>query len=88
MDQTRLEFGDWRGKMMYAVNVSRLTVRDLHLTRSSPGTTQGFVTRVQPGKVTVAIPAGFPLPSQLFNSGYENSTRSRTYLRRYHPVLD
>ena len=52
MDQTRLEFGDWRGKMMYAVNVSRVTIRDLHLTRSSPGTTQGFVTRVQPGKVS------------------------------------
>ena len=35
------------------------------------------------------IPAGFPLPSEIFNGGYENNTR--TYLRKFvnltHPQI-
>ena len=58
MDKTTLIFVDWLGDMIYGYNVSQVTVRDLHLTRSSPGTTQGFVTSVSRGKVVLEIPPG------------------------------
>ena len=45
MDKTTLNFVDWKGPMFYATNVSKVTIRDLHLTRSSPGATQvGVIT--------------------------------------------
>ena len=37
--------------MLYIQNVSGLTIRDLHLTRQSPGATQGFVNRVDDKEV-------------------------------------
>ena len=58
MEETTLKFGDWLGDMIYSTNVSKVTLRDLHLTRSSPGTTQGFVTSVSRGKVVLEIPPG------------------------------
>ena len=40
-------------------------------------------------QVIMEIPAGFPLPSEIFNGGYENNTR--TYLRKFvnltHPQI-
>ena len=49
-------FEDWLGDMIYSFNVSKVTVRDLHLTRSSPGTTQGWVRAVTTGQVVLEIP--------------------------------
>ena len=40
MDKTTLNFVDWRGDMIYATNVSKVTIRDIHLTRDTPGATQ------------------------------------------------
>ena len=51
MSETTLEFGDWRGDMINGQNISKVTFRDLHLTRATPGTTQGFVRSVTPGQV-------------------------------------
>ena len=58
MDKTKLIFVDWLGDMIYGYNVSSVTVRDLHLTRSSPGTTQGWVRAVSTGQVVLEIPPG------------------------------
>ena len=58
MDKTTLVFVDWLGDMIYGYNVSQVTVRDLHLTRSSPGTTQGWVRAVTTGQVVLEIPPG------------------------------
>ena len=58
MDKTTLIFVDWLGDMIYGYNVSQVTVRDLHLTRSSPGTTQGWVRAVTTGQVVLEIPPG------------------------------
>lgn len=58
MDETTLRFNDWRGHMLSANNVSKVTIRDLHLTRSSPGATQGFVRQVTAGMVVLEIPPG------------------------------
>ena len=58
MDKTTLVFVDWLGDMIYGYNVSQVTVRDLHLTRSSPGTTQGWVRAVSAGQVVLEIPPG------------------------------
>ena len=81
MSLTTLEFLDWRGDMILGNNVSKITVRDLHLTRGSPGTTQGYVKQVTNHQVILEIPPGFPLPSTIHNGEYEG--RTRTYLRKY-----
>ena len=81
MGLTTLKFLDWRGDMIYGFNVSKVTIRDLHLTRGTPGTTQGRVRQVTNQQVILEIPPGFPLPSQIYNGQYEDQTR--TYLRKY-----
>ena len=81
MGQTTLRFQDWRGDMLYGNNVSKITVRDLHLTRGTPGTTQGYVRQVTDQQVILEIPPGFPLPSQIYNG--ESEGKTRTYLRKY-----
>ena len=58
MDRTTLNFIDWRGDMIAGNNVSKVTVRDLHLTRSTPGAMQGFVTEVREGEIVLEIPKG------------------------------
>ena len=58
LDTTKLVFEDWLGDMIYSFNVSKVTVKDLHLTRSSPGTTQGWVRAVSTGQVVLEIPPG------------------------------
>ena len=58
MDRTTLNFIDWRGDMIAGNNVSKVTVRDLHLTRSTPGAMQGFVTEVRKGEIVLDIPKG------------------------------
>ena len=58
MVKTTLNFVDWKGPMFYATNVSKVTIRDLHLTRSSPGATQGTVTQVSQGQVVLEISPG------------------------------
>ena len=58
MDRTTLNFIDWRGDMIAGNNVSKVTVRDLHLTRSTPGAMQGFVTEVRQGEIVLDIPRG------------------------------
>ena len=58
MDRTTLNFIDWRGDMIAGNNVSKVTVRDLHLTRSTPGAMQGFVTEVRQGEIVLDIPKG------------------------------
>ena len=58
MDRTTLNFIDWRGDMIAGNNVSKVTVRDLHLTRSTPGAMQGFVTEVREGEIVLEIPNG------------------------------
>lgn len=78
---TTLKFMDWRGDMIYGYNVSKVTVKDLHLTRGTPGTTQGYVRQVTNRQVILEIPPGFPLPSMIYNGEYEG--RTRTYLRKY-----
>ena len=67
--------------MLHAHNVSKITVRDLHLTRGTPGTTQGYVRQVTSKQVVLEIPPGFPLPGDIHNGKYEGKTR--TYLRKY-----
>lgn len=81
MGLTTLMFMDWRGDMIYGNNVSKVTVRDLHMTRGTPGTTQGYVKQVTSGQVILEIPPGFPLPSNIYNGGLGGKTR--TYLRKY-----
>ena len=97
MDETTLRFNDWRGHMLSANNVSKVTIRDLHLTRSSPGATQGFVRQVTAGTVVLEIPPGgltqlvcfyiyylppgFPNPAQIHNGHEDESTRA--YLRKF-----
>ena len=81
MGLTTLKFADWRGDMIYANNVSKVTIRDLHLTRASPGVTQGYVRQVNNQQVILEIPPGFPLPSKIHNGEHEEKTR--TYLRKY-----
>ena len=63
LDTTKLVFEDWLGDMIYSFNVSKVTVKDLHLTRSSPGTTQGFVRSVRRGQVVLDIPPGTLSPA-------------------------
>ena len=58
MDRTTLNFIDWRGDMIAGNNVSKVTVRDLHLTRSTPGAMQGFVSEVRRGEIVLEIPTG------------------------------
>ena len=58
MDRTTLNFIDWRGDMIAGNNVSKVTVRDLHLTRSTPGSMQGFVKEVRQGEIVLEIPKG------------------------------
>lgn len=58
MDRTTLNFIDWRGDMIAGNNVSKVTVKDLHLTRSTPGAMQGFVTEVREGEIVLEIPKG------------------------------
>ena len=63
MDRTTLNFIDWRGDMIAGNNVSKVTVRDLHLTRSTPGSMQGFVKEVRQGEIVLDIPKGIIIPS-------------------------
>ena len=65
LDTTHLVFEDWLGDMIYSFNVSKVTVKDLHLTRSSPGTTQGFVRSVRRGQVVLDIPPGTLSPAEI-----------------------
>ena len=44
--------------MIAGNNVSKVTVRDLHLTRSTPGAMQGFVTEVRKGEIVLDMPPG------------------------------
>jgi len=81
MDATTIKVVDWKGDVFWGTNVTKLTIRDLHLTRSRPGVTQGTVTRVSKGLVTLEIPPGFPLPNQIYNGRHNDKTR--TYLRRF-----
>ena len=48
--------------MIAGNNVSKVTVRDLHLTRSTPGAMQGFVTEVRQGEIVLDIPRGIVKP--------------------------
>merc|ERR1719445_1735794 len=81
MDMTTLNFVDWRGDMIYATNVSKVTIRDIHLTRDTPGATQGVVTKVSKGQVVLRIPEGFPTPDEV-HDGHEMESKRR-YLRKY-----
>lgn len=81
MDETTLKVIGWQGDMFKGTNVSKVTVRDLHLTRSTPGATQGYVTEVSENQVVLEIPPGFPLPDQIYNGKLQK--RQRTYLRRF-----
>jgi len=81
MDKTTLNFVDWRGDMIYATNVSKVTIRDIHLTRDTPGATQGVVTKVSKGQVVLKIPEGFPTPDGVHN-GHEMES-NRRYLRKF-----
>ena len=47
MEDTTLVFNDWTSDMIKIVNGSKFTMRDVHLTRSTPGATQGFVNEVR-----------------------------------------
>ena len=58
MDRTTLNFIFWKGDMIAGNNVSKVTVRDLHLTRSTPGAMQGFVTEVRKGEIVLDMPPG------------------------------
>lgn len=64
MDRTKLIFMDWRGDMILGNNVSKVVIRDLHLTRSTPGAMQGFVTKVTKGQVYLEIPPGEGRPKK------------------------
>ena len=75
MDRTTLNFIDWRGDMIAGNNVSKVTVRDLHLTRSTPGSMQGFVTEVRQGEIVLEIPKGI-LPSILIIFSHQTGNQS------------
>ena len=51
-------FEDWLTDMIKIVNGSKVTIRDVHLTRSTPGATQGIVKKVEQGKIFMEIPPG------------------------------
>ena len=50
--------------MILGNNVSKVVIRDLHLTRSTPGAMQGFVTKVTKGQVYLEIPPGKGCPKK------------------------
>ena len=58
MNETTLVFEDWLTDMIKIVNGSKVTIRDVHLTRSTPGATQGIVRKVEQGKIFMEIPPG------------------------------
>ena len=58
MDDTTLVFNDWTSDMIKIVNGSKFTMRDVHLTRSTPGATQGFVKEVRDNEIIMEIPSG------------------------------
>ena len=58
MDDTTLVFNDWTSDMFKIVNGSKFTMRDVHLTRSTPGATQGFVNEVRDEEIILEIPPG------------------------------
>ena len=51
--------------MILGNNVSKVVIRDLHLTRSTPGAMQGFVTKVTKGQVYLEIPPGEGRPKKI-----------------------
>ena len=58
MDRTTLNVINWKGDMIAGNNVSKVTVRSLHMTRSSPGAMQGFDTEVRKGEIVLDMPPG------------------------------
>ena len=66
-------FNDWTSDMIKIVNGSKFTMRDVHLTRSTPGATQGFVNEVRDDEIILEIPPGkstVKIKSQLKYSFY------------------
>ena len=83
MDRTTLNFIDWRGDMIAGNNVSKVTVRDLHLTRSTPGSMQGFVKEVRQGEIVLEIPKGIIIPSIYNSPDREYYLQGFRHLRRF-----
>ena len=83
MDRTTLNFIDWRGDMIAGNNVSKVTVRDLHLTRSTPGSMQGFVKEVRQGEIVLEIPKGIIIPSIYISPDREYYPQGFRHLRRF-----
>jgi len=81
MDKTIFKVVGWHDDVFRGTNVTKLTVKDLHLTRNTPGVTQGFVRKVLPGHVILEIPPGFPLPDSIHNGDLQ--PQRRTYLRKF-----
>jgi len=64
MDRTRLVVAE-RLVGLYGRDVRHLVVQDLQFSRPARTVTQGRVTAVAPGSVTLAIDAGLPTPGEL-----------------------
>ena len=87
MDRTTLNFIDWRGDMIAGNNVSKVTVRDLHLTRSTPGSMQGFVTEVRQGEILLEIPKGITFYSYYIFSPDRESVVREYYFQGFRHLL-
>lgn len=64
---------------IYGNNAHRVAFQSMQMTGDRPAVSQGYVVSVGKGKVVLDIPAGFPTPGAIYNSG-------RTYgrwLRQY-----
>lgn len=78
MDKTVLVFSD-NIAAIYGRNVFRVTMADMHMTRSNYTVSQGIVVEATKGKLVLDIQEGFPTPADLFDP----ASKQGRYLRRY-----
>lgn len=78
MDKTVLVFKD-NIAAISGRKVFRVTMADIHMTRSKYTVSQGLVVEAAKGKLVLDIQDGFPTPADIFSPGSDQGR----YLRRY-----
>jgi hypothetical protein len=78
-DTTTLTYTNWHQDTLYARNTRKVTIQNIHFTRSYQTVTQGDLIQNDPGSLVIRLHDGFPTPNELYDACFPAGRFVREY---------